>query len=662
MNLQSVKTRFMGSYLFLVILFVIQIPIIYWLVSGMIQKYAQVEEAGGLRKRAIEITEVLNRHIMTGNEELEKVFQAKKEEFGKILEDLKKGSKDLAPLKDAELLAKLGVVENKWMSMRSVFDGAMENGDKLRETKEIIGKSTFTFAARLNEAGSPSAAQLAVKQSYFLEKYLTSYSDRDAVGKELQKSVSDFDDRVRQLRKNDLNGLWEQRKKNIETTMAASDRFQAQMTELTDHHTREIVAAANELTALIAAEARSSALKGLTVMIVSVFISGVIAILFMWSTNSQIIRPIIRIKEAVEELAKGELTNRANVKVSFLGKDIKDEITDLSDSVDAMAVQMSEVIGRITDSSNHLASACEQLSSSSTQIAEGADRQSSQTAHVATAMEEMNATVIEVAKSSQQASDSARTAQDIASRGGEVVTQAIVAMKEVAASTSVTADTIKKLGKSSEEIGTIVSVINDIADQTNLLALNAAIEAARAGEQGRGFAVVADEVRKLAERTTKATKEISDMIRSIQDETNKAVGAMASGTVKVENGVKLANEAGNALKQIVTGVENVTDMIGHIATSAEEQSSTTDEITRNMDSIAGVAKSNVSAISEVANATNELARLATELKDLVANFRIARDEGAPELRVISGSAHKKTHLKKEARPKAEPHLKKIENA
>ncbi|HXI10416.1 MAG TPA: methyl-accepting chemotaxis protein, partial [Thermodesulfobacteriota bacterium] len=200
----------------------------------------------------------------------------------------------------------------------------------------------------------------------------------------------------------------------------------------------------------------------------------------------------------------------------------------------------------------------------------------------------------------------------------------ITAMKEVAESTAVTARTIKELGKSSEEIGTIVSVINDIADQTNLLALNAAIEAARAGEQGRGFAVVADEVRKLAERTTKATKEISGMIKTIQNETGKAVGAMDAGTDKVENGVKLANEAGDALKQIFTGVEDVTDKISHIATSAEQQSSTTDEITRNMDSIADVSKSNVASIGEVSNATDEMARLATELKELVSRFTILK--------------------------------------
>ena len=229
-------------------------------------------------------------------------------------------------------------------------------------------------------------------------------------------------------------------------------------------------------------------------------------------------------------------------------------------------------------------------------------------------MEEMSATVIEVAKNSQQASESARSAHETAARGGDVVGQAIEAMKEVAESTTVSAVTVKSLGKRSEDIGSIVSVINEIADQTNLLALNAAIEAARAGEQGRGFAVVADEVRRLAERTSKATKEISGMITAIQEETGKAVGAMNSGVSRVENGVKLANQAGEALHQIVSGVENVSEMIGQIATSAEEQSATTDEITQSMDSIAGVAVANVGSIAEVSHATEDLAKLAAELR------------------------------------------------
>lgn len=366
-----------------------------------------------------------------------------------------------------------------------------------------------------------------------------------------------------------------------------------------------------------------------------------LAAAFMLSAGKHVLDPVLEIKETVEHLSNGDFTCRSGVRAGLLGRELDDELTHLSRSVNRMADKVSGVVERIRETSMHLASATEELSSNSSSISEGASAQSGQMSYLATAMEQMSATVMEVASNSQQASIKAMDAKETASRGGQVVNEAIAAMKDVAASTSVSADTIKRLGKSSEEIGTIVSVINDIADQTNLLALNAAIEAARAGEQGRGFAVVADEVRKLAERTTRATKEISAMITAIQAETSKAVSAMSEGTVKVENGVKLANEAGQALKEIVSGVGTVTDMIGQIATSAEEQSATTGEITKSMDSMAEVARTSVAATGEVARATGDLAGLAAELKELVSQFRTANGKADGPSRVIQYDFRKK---------------------
>ena len=677
MNLNSIKTRFIGSYAFLILLFVIQLPILYLLVGGMSKKYAQVETAGDLKMRAVEINYVLNRHIMNGEEEQEAVFQAQKAEFGKIVESLRTGTADLPALKDSSALASLDKVSEEWESMRVSLDEAMEAGDALSITMIELEKSTYPMVDKLNEVVHGMAAlkdpsysknidmtgalrMKAVNLSYLMERYARTNYELDEITAIISRNMKEFEETLSGLKYGSaalgvraLNGglsgkvgaieeLWGKRKELVDAGMKNKAVFASQVNSLSSVHTPQVVAACEELTRVISANARSGAFQGIAIMAVTVIISIAMAVFFMWSTNKHMITPLVRIKETVEDFTNGDLTSRANIKVHFLGKEIKDEVGLLGDSVDAMAVQFSTVIGRIADSSALLASASEQLSASSTQIAEGADRQSGQTAQVATAMEEMNATVIEVAKNSQQVSESARSAQHIALDGGKVVAQAITAMQEVSESTEITAETIKKLGRSSEEIGTIVSVINDIADQTNLLALNAAIEAARAGEQGRGFAVVADEVRKLAERTTKATKEISGMINTIQSETGKAVEAMGEGTQKVENGVTLANQAGDALKQIVSGVENVTDMISHIATSAEEQSSTTDEISRNMDSIAEVAKSNVSAIGEVANATNEMARLATELKDLVSNFKISSHA---EAEVRTFEPKKKSHAK-----------------
>ena len=186
------------------------------------------------------------------------------------------------------------------------------------------------------------------------------------------------------------------------------------------------------------------------------------------------------------------------------------------------------------------------------------------------------------------------------------------------------ADRIHALGQRSQEIGEIVRVIEDIADQTNLLALNAAIEAARAGEQGRGFAVVADEVRKLAERTGKATKEIAEVIETVQVGTSEAVNSMEAGTAEAQNGMQLAQNAGERLKEIVDGVSRVAGMIQQIAGSTEEQSQVSDQIARSIQTVAGLSQQNEGSVAQVASATGDLARMASELQTSLARFTLQR--------------------------------------
>ncbi len=671
MNLQSVKTRFIGSYLFLLLLFVIQVPIVFVLVGGMTDKYAQIDTAGGLRMRAVEITDILNRHLMSGNEELESLFQKRKGEYQGVIDNFRNGTDTIAALNSKETSGKLKVVESKWVAMRGTLDETMVNGDNMRRMKHKVEASTFPLVGKLNtliaaEKKSKNPAIIAlidetgfqrmrtVKLSYLMERYILASADKPKIKIEIEKTIAGFDGSMSKFGAivtanvkgaagkamsdalESIAKTWELRKADVWKTISFNEAFHANLNKIINEHTPEVVAAANDFTKHISSQAKHEAMGGVKLIAFSVIVSAIVAAFFMWSANTMIIRPIVRIKETVEKFAHGDLTDRSGVKISFFGREIKDEVSALGSSVDDMADSMSNVLGRITESSNLLASSSEQLSASASEIKSGTDSQSAQTAQVATAMEEMSATVIEVAKNSQQVSESARIAQETASDGGNIVREAINAMQEVSESTTSTAETIGKLGESSEEIGSIISVINDIADQTNLLALNAAIEAARAGEQGRGFAVVADEVRKLAERTTTATKEISAMISSIQTETNTAVEAMGDGIKKVDNGVRLANETGEALAKIVDGVQSVTDMVNQIATATEEQSATADEISRSMDSISDVSKSNVEAIGEVTSATGETARLATELKDLVASFKVNNGFGsAPELKLVS---------------------------
>jgi len=332
-----------------------------------------------------------------------------------------------------------------------------------------------------------------------------------------------------------------------------------------------------------------------------------------------VVRPILRITGLARSIADGDLSSEDLVIKS------KDEMGVLSSALNRMKSNLNSMLAEVKNRSAQVGSATTQLSSTATQIVANTDVQSSQATQVATAMEEMSATVTEVARNSQGASDSAGNAQEVAIKGGDVVERAVAGMMAVADTVRESAGTVEALGKSSEEIGAIISVINDIADQTNLLALNAAIEAARAGEQGRGFAVVADEVRKLAEKTTKATKEIADMIKTIQGETRGAMESMQKGTAQVEHGVELANEAGSSLREIVVSIDEASNMVRQIAVAAEQQSATSEEISISINNIASVSVETSQGVKDISTATDDLTGVARSLEKIVGAFVLDRN-------------------------------------
>jgi methyl-accepting chemotaxis protein len=239
--------------------------------------------------------------------------------------------------------------------------------------------------------------------------------------------------------------------------------------------------------------------------------------------------------------------------------------------------------------------------------------------------------------------DVGEEASETAREGGAIVEDTLSRMRSIADSVRETAHKVQELGARSDQIGKIVGVIDDIADQTNLLALNAAIEAARAGEQGRGFAVVADEVRKLAERTTKATKEIAEMIEAVQGETRTAVEKMRSGTVQVEAGVEMTSKAGSSLNDIIDQAEHVGEMVTHIATAATEQSSATEPVNANMDQINRLASESADGAQQSAKACEQLSSLALELQSIVGRFTLQETaKNAPPLR--SGQFHSQSRV------------------
>jgi methyl-accepting chemotaxis protein len=336
------------------------------------------------------------------------------------------------------------------------------------------------------------------------------------------------------------------------------------------------------------------------------------------------IKPINEAARVLDVMAHGDFTTRMEGEYNGTYQVIKNNINQVNISLNAALNEVSETV-------SSTATAATQISASTEEMAAGAMEQTQQTTDVAASVEQMTKTILENTANASLAAQTAKEAGSKAKIGGEVVDNTILGMMRIADVVKHSAITVETLGKSSDEIGEIIQVIDDIADQTNLLALNAAIEAARAGEQGRGFAVVADEVRKLAERTTKATKEIANMIKQIQLDTEAAVTSMKEGTVEADNGKQLATRAGEVLKEIITNADKVSEIAVSVAAASEQQSSAAEEITRNIDLISNVAGQNADGTRQIARTAEDLSNLTSRLDNLIKKFKVSKNTFARNL-------------------------------
>ena len=304
----------------------------------------------------------------------------------------------------------------------------------------------------------------------------------------------------------------------------------------------------------------------------------------------------------------------------------QDEMGELQHSFDRFVSNIRDTLLQVSETAASVASASAEISSSTEEMAAGSQEQTTQSEEIARAVEQMAKTIAVNSENAGETAHTAEQAKTAAEQGGKVVSETVVEMKQIANVVRESAGTIQNLGKSSDQIGEIIGVIEHIADQTNLLALNAAIEAARAGEQGRGFAVVADEVRKLAEQTTKATKQIAGMIQQIQSDSHGAVNAMANATKQVDAGILLADKAGVSLQEIVRTSQKVTDMVTQIAVANEEQSSSSEQISKNMEAIATVTQQTASGTQQIARAAEDLNRLTEALQQIVNQFKLSQQK------------------------------------
>lgn len=387
------------------------------------------------------------------------------------------------------------------------------------------------------------------------------------------------------------------------------DSARAKIKEIVDEEEKLIIVRANQQ--------ESSSTFGISVTIIGTLLAIILGSAAGYVVIRGIMEPINAMNDILKEIAEGngDLTKRVRV-IS------QDEVGEMGEYFNRFISKLQNIIQQVIESSTKVSEAAEQMLKVTARTSDGVNKQSNETLQLASAMTQMVNTVDEIAKHSQLANDEARNADSKAQSGNQVVAKTVATINELSADVEASSHILEKLKGDSENISTVLDVIKNIADQTNLLALNAAIEAARAGEQGRGFAVVADEVRTLAKRTQDSTAEIENLISALQQGADSAVNAMEQNSVKTTSTVEQIDEAGKILQAITHGVSNIVNMNSQIAVATEEQSGVAKEINRNVESIQNVSEQTASDASLSSKSSEQLVLLGNQLRQLVDQFKV----------------------------------------
>ncbi len=394
--------------------------------------------------------------------------------------------------------------------------------------------------------------------------------------------------------------------KNFEPSTTELLEFLTEMQTISDSQTKEYI----QNLELVKTEAYSAITISIVIGIVFAFVAFLVII-------KSVVTPIREMAKQFLDLAQGE--GDLTITMPETGND---EISDVNRGFNLFLGKIRVSIQQVVTSSGQLNTAAGKLSQISHDTSNNLNLQQQETEQVATAMNEMVATVQEVARNVSDAANAASAANREAANGKQIVVNSIKEINALAAEVQQAADVMKRLEKDSDNIGSVLGVIKEIADQTNLLALNAAIEAARAGEQGRGFAVVADEVRTLASRTQKSTEEIQKMIERLQSGTHEAVNVMERGQKRAQSSVEQANSAGVALESITTAVATISQMTTQIASAAEQQNAVAEEVNSNIVNISNMSLETSQSAGEITSSTQQLGQLAQQLNGVVAQFKI----------------------------------------
>ena len=510
-----------------------------------------------------------------------------------------------------DALKPLGALSDKYAQtfgdmLESTTSGALASadGERVRELRTVAdlryGMTTFRLMLRRYIAVPNDANKKVLMDT--IDTFLSDITKaRSSLPATLSSQLEEAHAGIRRYREVlvEVAGLFEQKQNMREQVDQESKAMDKIMTGLMDTQQR------------LAREDQRSAFIQMAVLTVLALVIGLFASVVI---SRQITSPLALTVDLARRIAKGDLTVQAK-------SNRKDELGDLQNAMQDMAQNLNTLVQGIGNGVTHISTSAEKLSAMSEQTSAGVRQQKSEVDQVATAMHEMASTVQEVARNTTDASAAATLADQQARHGSTVVKQATAQISELAVAIEELGGAMNVLSQDSEQIGKVIDVIKAVAEQTNLLALNAAIEAARAGEQGRGFAVVADEVRSLAQRTQDSTKEIEALIVTLQQGTQAASALMASSRERTLDTVELAQKAELAITEINQSIGTIQEMSLQISAAAEQQSAVADEINRSIVSVRDVADQSAVASEESAAATIELASLGQDLQRMTAHFR-----------------------------------------
>uniref|UniRef100_UPI0030DBA087 HAMP domain-containing methyl-accepting chemotaxis protein n=3 Tax=Pseudomonas TaxID=286 RepID=UPI0030DBA087 len=517
--------------------------------------------------------------------------------------------------------------------MRSAYRTGNTARDAMGTDAEIAYKLIETLDSDVRKMG-PGDERFAqfqaitqAKQDFMLARYevrgYTTNSNADTERKAAAQldaaiaSLKPLNEHFSSTRQDELrqleNALAQYRSAVQAFKLATADAVQARK-EMTDQGA-SIVTLSEQLYHIQLERRDAESAQARTLQLVSTLLALLVGVIAAVIITRQITGPLRDTLAVVERIASGDLSHTVIVTR-------RDELGVLQQGIARMGVTLRDLISGIRDGVTQIASAAEELSAVTEQTSAGVNSQKVETDQVATAMHEMTATVQEVARNAEEASRAAAAADGEARAGDQVVSEAIVQIERLASEVGRSTDAMTVLQQESDKIGSVMDVIKAVAEQTNLLALNAAIEAARAGEAGRGFAVVADEVRGLAQRTQKSTEEIEGLVAGLQNGTQQVAAVMNNSRSLTDSSVALTRKAGASLENITRTVSNIQSMNQQIAAAAEQQSTVAEEISRSIINVRDVSEQTAAASEETAASSVELARLGNQLQMMVSHFRV----------------------------------------